>query len=303
MKTFYLLLFSFLVTLSAAAQYKKLKPEDINKLSKMEGGLNSLGEIYALDSAQDKRQKAVYRAIVTLKEAMKIPNSYEYKFENLQYISVVESPDKKFKVYTIQMVLDNQNCRHFGIIQLNAPTLKVIPLYDYSDTFALYPTKVTTNKNWWGQTYFNIQARKVGKKTYYFMFGYDQNDLWSKKKIVEPMSFVDDTKVEFGAPLFEMDEDGKKKTLTRFILEYKKDAIVTINYKEEYKAIVFDHTHPQDEKLVGLYFGYIPDGTYEAFVWKKTKWEWVERFTINDNPSMDIAPVPSPQGPSVKDKK
>ena len=280
-----------------------ITPENENKLKRFEEGLVSLSLKFTEDSSQEIRQKTMYRFVVTLKEALKIENSFLYPFEQVTQMNLLYSQDKKFRVFTMQLLLDDQTCRHYGAIQLNATKLKLIPLFDLSDTFPMLPTNPTTNKNWWGQTYYNMLDKKVGKTTYYFMFGYDQNDLWSKKKLIEPMYFINDSTVRFGAPLFEVMEKEKKKTVNRFCLEYKKDAVTTLNYKPEYKAIVFDHTHPQDDKLEGMYFGYIPDGTYEAFVWKKNKWNWVEKFKINNDPSMETPPFPMPQEKSGRIKR
>lgn len=299
MNKFLIVIFSFLFTQINA---QELTPENETKLKKMEEGLYQLSLKFSEDSSQDVRQKSMYRFVVTLKEALKIENSYLFPFERVPLLNTIHSEDNKFRVFSMQLTLDNQTCRHYGAIQLNSPKLKLIPLYDLSDTFPLLPTYMTYNRNWWGQTYYNIVDKKIGKFTYYFMFGYDQNDLWSKKKIIEPMRFLNDSTVQFGGPYFEVVEKEKKKLINRFCLEYKKDASATLNYKPEYKAIVFDHTHPQDEKLEGLYFGYIPDGTYEAFVWKKNKWNWVEKFKINNDPSMETAPIPLPQEKSGRMK-
>ncbi|MBP7477074.1 MAG: hypothetical protein KA797_01015 [Chitinophagales bacterium] len=296
----YLFLLScFILQTQLFAQSKSLTDEQLARMEKFEKGLEVLGEKFTKDSLQDNRQKAMYRFVMALKESLKTDNSFQFPFENVKHMSIINAPDKSFRVFTMMLLLDNQTCRHFGAIQLNRTKLKLIPLYDMSDTFPLYPYALTTtNRNWWGQEYFNIVQKKIGKKNGYFMFGYDHNDLWSKKKIIEPMFIVNDSTVSFGAPTFEITEDDKKRIQNKFVLEYKKDASTTMNYQDIYKAIVFDHTHPEDEKLEGMYFTYIPDGTYEAFVWKKNKWIWVEKFAINNNPSMDTAPIPSPQGKS-----
>lgn len=295
-------LLGIFILMLSSANAQSINPDDEQKLIKLEEGLLSLSLKFTEDSSQNIRQKTMYRFIVTLKEALKLNNSFYYPFEKITQMNTIYSQDKKFRIFTMQLTLDNQTCRHFGAIQMNSQQLKLIPLIDMSDTFPMVPTNVITNKNWWGQTYYNIVDKKVGKVMYYFLFGYDQNDLWSKKKLIEPMSFVNDSLVNFGAPLFEVIENEKKKIINRFCLEYKRDAVVSLNYKEEYKAVVFDHTHPQDEKLEGLYFGYIPDGTYEGFVWKKNKWIWVEKFKINNNPSMETAPIPLPQEKSGRMK-
>lgn len=280
---------------TAFSQVEKIAPEVLDRLQKFEKSLAKVGVEFATDSIQNKRQKAVYKFIVGLKEALKTTNSYYYPFDAINSISIQYAPDNSFRIFSFQLTLDNQTCRHYGAIQLNSSSLKLIPLTDMSDTFDLLPTQPITNKNWYGQYYYNIIQKKVGKQPYYFLFGIDYNDLWSRKKIIEPLQIVNDSTAVFGAPMFEIvDSLGKKKTVNRFALEYKKDANTTMNYNEELNGIVFDHTKPEDEKLRGLYFGYIPDGSYEGFLWKKNKWIWKEHFTINGNPISETAPLPAP---------
>jgi hypothetical protein len=51
---------------------------------------------------------------------------------------------------------------------------------------------------------------------------------------------------------------------------------------------------PSNNKGKGATFSYVPDGTYEGFVWKNNYWNWVENvftFGINEN---DNPPIPVP---------
>jgi len=68
-----------------------------------------------------------------------------------------------------------------------------------------------------------------------------------------------------------------------------------LNYDRDMEMIVFDHVAPPDEKAKGATFSYVPDGTYEGFVWLNDHWNWVEKvftFAINEN---DNPPIPVPK--------
>ena len=72
------------------------------------------------------------------------------------------------------------------------------------------------------------------------------------------------------------------------------NATTTLNYDPAMQMIVFDHVAPPTDKAKGATFTYVPDGTYEGFVWKSNRWNWVEKvftFAINED---DNPPIPVP---------
>ena len=78
---------------------------------------------------------------------------------------------------------------------------------------------------------------------------------------------------KFGADIFDYPYESKIK---RFIIEYKADASVSMNYDKQKKRIVFNHLVPMQPDLEGLYEFYIPVLEFDAFQWKRRKWEFVE---------------------------
>ena len=65
----------------------------------------------------------------------------------------------------------------------------------------------------------------------------------------------------FGAPIFRF----KKERFHRYVLEYKEDAAVSVQFNKDIKSIVFPNLTPINEDLTGLYDFYIPDGSINAF--------------------------------------
>ena len=64
----------------------------------------------------------------------------------------------------------------------------------------------------------------------------------------------------------------RRKNQVRVILEYSKDAGVSLQYNSKLKMIVYDHLVPMDGAPIGMYAFYIPDFTYDAYQFKKGKW-------------------------------
>ena len=74
-----------------------------------------------------------------LVRALKIKNSFHYPFESLQTVSILYSPDSVFRIFTWQLVINENVIRQHGAIQMKTydGSLKLYPLIDKSD--------VTTN--------------------------------------------------------------------------------------------------------------------------------------------------------------
>ena len=293
MKITFLLLLLQTIFFSAFSQ---LAESDLQLLKEREKNLQQLSYRIVNDSLQADRLKANIEFIPKLVEALKIPNSFLYPFDSLSQISVISPPDAAFRIFTWQLWLDNGLFRYYGAIQMNEPQLKLFPLFDYSDSLFYPIQQQLTPQQWYGALYYNIYEFKEKKKNkYYLLFGWDGNDLWSNKKILDVLHFKDGKPV-FGAPVFFFEDSlGNQTTQHRIILEYRNDAVVTLNYSEEDAMIIFDHLTAPQQHMQDLKFAQIPDGTYEGFKFKKGKWIHVKKIqTININ-KFDDPPVPVPK--------
>ncbi len=261
---------------------------------KYEQELAELSFSIITDSAQEDRAQACFKFIPKLVEALKVKGSFSYPFDSLKTISIQTSPDRLFRVFSWQLRWGDGLFRHFGAVQMNADSLVLYPLFDMSDSLQTDINAIGGADAWYGALYYNIYQFKHKKKIYYTLFGFDQNDLWSNKKLLEVLTF-ENGKPVFGAPVFQFEDSTRKKTvLNRFIMEYRKDATVSLNYSVDEKMIIFDHLVAPEERLVDLTFTYLPDGTYEGFKLKGGKWQHVEKIkTINiDKPDSPPVPVP-----------
>jgi len=287
------MIFWLLAAVHAGAQ---ISQQSIDSLKKYERELQSLGFRIVNDSAQQQRAEACFQFIPALVQALKVKGSFDYPFDSLETVSIVKPPDHSFRIFTWQLRWGNGLFRHFGAIQMNSPgKLALHPLFDYSDSLSKVNVAALDAAQWFGALYYHIYEFKGKGKKYYVLFGFDQNDLWSSRKLLDVLYFENE-KPLFGSPVFELkDSLGNKTLLNRFILEFKKDAIVSLNYSASDKMIVYDHLVAPEERLADMKFTYIPDGTYEGFKLKKGKWLHVEKIkTININEN-DNPPVPVPR--------
>lgn len=262
----------FLLSISIKGK-AQLLAADIPMIEQYKDSLLILMDTMGNSPFAERRLGSAYGTIKYLKTALKIPKSFYYDFGEIPGLSIIKSPDQKFRVFTWQAELVDGSHRNFGVIQMKSDTLLYFPLVDYGDLYDAPSMQVVDNERWIGAFYYNILEKKVKKNTYYFLFGWDGADTLVNNKIVDVLWFKDGTIPRFGAPLFEKDADDH---MMRLFLSYKEDAQVGLNYNIETKRIEFDHL----ESLYGLPENEgsdkIPDGTYEGFIWKKGKWKYLE---------------------------
>jgi hypothetical protein len=291
------LLLLVLASLSSQAQ-------DTVKMRLYEDTLQKFAYTVLNGANQDQRIKASYTLIPILVNALKQENSFKYHFDSLTSVSILYPPDKAFRIFTWFFRGDNGAYRYFGAIQMNKKELELYPLYDYSDSVKRPADTVLTNESWFGALYYNIQPVKAkGGQTYYMLFGWDGNDLLSSKKLIDVLYF-DKDKPKFGAPLFEFTGDRAKEKPVRFILEYRRDAGITLNYSAEQKKIVFSHLVAPSESAADGKFTFLPDGSYDGFQWKGGKWKFIDNVYSDIIDSRKNVPLPAPKGSDhmMKDK-
>lgn len=259
------------VTSGIKAQANKISDADLFLMQRYEDTIRWLGNTIVQDTSWEMREAATGKIIPTLVKALKIENSYYYPFDSLSTIKIIKPADDAFRIFTWQMTMKDRSRRYYGAIQMKGQELKLFPLIDMS-LFIPHPedTVIDTN-NWWGCIYYNIVEwkSKKDKQKYYLVFGWDANDDFSNKKVVDILWFDSFGKPYFGKPVFNLDN---KEIRTRVIIEYKEDANPTMNLDPELQMIVFDYLKPENELSEGIYSTYIPDGTYQGFKFEDGMW-------------------------------
>jgi hypothetical protein len=229
-----------------------------------------------------------------LVRALKTPHSFYYPFDSLLSISRLYAPDSNFRIFTWQMVINENVIRQHGAIQMRTydGSLKLFPLIDKSDVTIKLNDTIGNNKGWIGAVYYNIVQKKAGSQDYYTLIGFDENNIRSNKKIIEVLKF-DNEEPLFGGRYFSYEEDTVFKTTQgRYIMEFKKEDGPKLNYDAEMDMIIVEHliseTNEPNKKWT-----YVGDGDYEGFKWKAGKWVHVEKV-FNQITPLNEMPVPNP---------
>jgi hypothetical protein len=285
----------FIFLFSAGFSFaQNISSSDLKSLRKKEDSLKVLALQIIQGKTDADRFKADSQFTKMFVRALKINNSFNYPFDSLVTISRLAPPDSAFKIFTWQMVVNDNVVRQHGAIQMRTKdgSLKLFPLIDKSAVTNNILDTVANNFNWIGALYYKIIQKQASGKNYYTLLGFDENNISSNKKIIEVLSFNNGDPV-FGGPYFSFPANSDEKNFgARLIMEYKKNASPRLTYDTDQDMIIYEHMISETGEPQKKYT-YIPDGDYEGLQWKDGKWVHIEKvFTqkLEDG----NAPVPSP---------
>lgn len=282
------------ISIGFISSAQRITKADEKLLQKKEDSLKKLSVklIQGITATDRFNADSIFTRILV--RALKTPNSFYYTFDSLETISKLYAPDSSFKIFTWQMMINDNVIRQHGAIQMKTydGSLKLFPLIDKSDVTINLVDTVGNNKGWIGAVYYNIIQKKGGNQNYYTLLGFDENNIRSNKKLIEVLHFDNDEPV-FGGRFFSFEEDTVFKTsIGRYIMEYKKTDGPKLNYDAEMDMIIVEHliSESNEPKKKWTYVG---DGDYEGFKWKNGKWVHVEKIFDQVTP-LGQAPVPNP---------
>ena len=292
MKNFFILL--FLVNIGLASTAQRISKTDAKFLAQKEDTLKvqSAKIILGINAADRFMSDSIFTRVFV--RALNTRNSFYHPFDSLETISKLYAPDSTFRIFTWQMVINENVIRQHGAIQMRTAdgSLKLFPLIDKSDITVNMQDTIANNQGWMGAIYYKIIPKKHLNHTYYTLLGYDENNIRSSKKVIEILDFVNDMPV-FGGRYFSIASDEiKAKNPSRIILEFKKDANPRLTFDESMDMIVMEHLVSQSNEPQKKWT-LIPDGDYEAFKWTNGKWLYINKI-FNEVTPDGQAPVPVP---------
>jgi hypothetical protein len=270
-----------------------LNAQDINVFSTSEDSLKKIA-VNILYGESDSMRYSAYRTFSDmLSNTLHIENSFSYPFDSLTSIARLTSPDEKFRLFNWNLPKDDGTYEYFSIIQMNSKSGKdyrLIKLSDGSASIKKPETAVLDQNNWFGALYYRMIEKKYRHKTYYALLGWDGNDRYTRKKIIEVLTFDKEMAPVFGERIFKGKDYSQN---TRIIFEYSATAALSLKYEKHiYQKvkhfgkhswtkrrhsymIVFDHLVPLDQSLEGVSRYLVPSGSiFDAFVFRKGCWNF-----------------------------
>ncbi|MFD0794496.1 hypothetical protein ACFQZX_12790 [Mucilaginibacter litoreus] len=297
MKGFLLTLIFSIYSITTFAQHSD-EAINLKNLGIYQDSLISLGKKMINSPEGIERKNANYTFIRTLVAALKIPHSFNYKFDSLKTTSILNSPDNRFRVFSWHVMNQDGSYRFYGTIQMNtSEKLLMYPLEDFTPFIKSPADTVTDNKKWYGAQYYRI-IRVAASKPYYILLGWKGNNVKSTKKVIEVLSFDREDHPVLGMPVF----DGGKTRPTRVVFEYTRQASMLLRYVPEQNLIVFDHLAPPDPKMKDQPETFGPDLTYDGYQLKNGRWQLIEDLDMRNVPQATDEGYTDPKIQSRKDK-
>lgn len=292
MNQIYVLLIALFIGNSCFAQ--RISPVEKQQLERKQDSLQSLSlEILQGRNAEDRfyADSAFTKIFV---RALQIKNSFYFPFDSLVTISKLSPEDSSFKIYTWQLVVNEDVVRKHGAIQMRTSdgSLKLFPLIDKTEVTIDIGDTISDNFGWIGAVYYKLITKKAFGKNYYTLLGYDENNINSDRKIIEVLTFKEGKPIFGGAFFSFQDNSINKKSFARYIMEYKKNASPRLTYDPEMDMIIYEHMISETGEPTKKYT-YIPDGDYEGLKWRDGKWVHIEKV-FNQKTPEGQEPVPYP---------
>lgn len=291
-KIVFFLILGFLTGNACLAQHLPLSEKKI--LEKKEDSLRGFAAQIIQGRNVEDRFTADSQFTRIFVRALQTKNSFYYPFDSLISIAQVIPPDSTFRIFTWQLVINDDIIRQHGAIQMRTPdgSLKLFPLIDKTDRISNINDTITSNLAWIGALYYKIIQKKAFGKNFYTLLGFDDNNLSSDRKIIEILTFKDNQPV-FGGPYFSFqDNTMHQKSFARYIMEYRKNAGPRLTYDKDMNIIIYEHLISETGEPQKKYT-YIPDGDYEGMKWKDGKWVHIEKVFNQVTPE-GKEPLPSP---------
>lgn len=251
MRTYFLLFFMGLSSsLSALAQ--------AGDFQSMEDSLKIYGQdMFALPSEPDRLQSN-FSFIKLLVQTLKMENSFDYPFDDLDMVSILTPPDGSFRIFSWNIPLNDGSYLYYGSIQFRTDdgSLKLVPLLDKTFEISDPDKKILSDDNWYGAQYYEILPLQDS----YILLGWKGHTADYTQKVIEILT-VGHGHAKFGKNVFSDSPD-----LARKIFNYTRQASMYLKFHASGKHIIFDHIVPMDSESEGNYKYYGPDLSYDSYV-------------------------------------
>jgi len=211
---------------------------------------------------------------------LSLDGAFNYKFKHLETVAVLDSPDGKIRLVNWNIEYPDFSYSFGGFVMYkNNKKVSVYELNDAFDPYQSKPNGIVNEKNWYGALYYKIIPFLNGRNTEYLLLGWDGGTTGSNYKVLDVLS-VSKKHIYFGSPVF----NSNGEILKRIVFEYSDRANMTMRYEEKYGRIVMDHLSPEAPSMEGVYSYYVPDFSYDAYIFNGKHWKLKEDIIAVNNP-------------------
>lgn len=256
-----------------------LEGTDLKVMQQLEDSLVTTADSMYSAFLPDTRVTYSARFARQLVSALKIPNSWSYNFPKLSNrINIVIPEDNAFRIFNWEIVPSEITRRYYGAIQMPSEKLKLFGLVDHSQEIGKgLEDSILNASSWYGALYYRILVNEREGEKLYTLFGLNSGGRLSNKKVLDPMRITENGPV-FGAPVFNVRSELRpNERVNRFVLEFKKDVQVSMNWDKERNQIYFDDLVSQVNDPARKYT-YVASGQMNGFQWNGQEWSFMQNI-------------------------
>ncbi len=256
------LLFLLFICVNSFSQFNFAERE--NQLNQLLDSLRT-----AKSDSEKEQRNSSFKSL--LQKTLNEPTIFDLHFTKMKTLGVIDSPDNLLRIFNWNVEQANGSQKYYGFVvyrnkQQNSE-LKVVEMIDKSEYIYGKTEEILEASNWYGALYYQIIPVERNNKTYYTLLGWIDGSKMSNKKVIDVLTTSGKT-VKFGSPIFKLGN----ATAKRIFFEYSERAAMSLKYEEKYKRIIFDHLSPESPGMEGMYAYYVPDLSYDAFVFQDNRW-------------------------------
>ncbi len=234
--------------------------------------------------AVDDTTKMQINKVIKIKLKLYVENNRDLvdDLSSIKNLSSLKSDDKDVFLFTWAVKFNNENLHYFGLIKYynnNDGKYYVDELVDNDEITSENKQSKFQLNNWYGAVYYKIISRKYKKERTYLLLGWDTNDDFTNKKIIDVLYIDKNDEI----PIFgkgNIDFNGKK--ITRFVFEYGERVAMTLTYNAKKKLVIWDHLSPAKQKFKGIYKYYGPDFSFDALQFEKGIWKYIPDIELKE---------------------
>ena len=216
-----------------------------------------------------------------LKQYIETKHDFISDFKNIKNLSTIVSSDKDIFLFTWATKYDSNGFKYYGFVKYYINQQGKYEVSELIDNKRIKKENLQDKffiDNWYGAVYYEIIAKKYKKKRTYLLLGWDANDDFTNKKIIDVV-YVDENEEQpvFGKNII----NYNGKNITRLIFEYGERVAMTLKYDEKLKMIIWDHLSPAKPQFEGIYKYYGPDFSFDALQFEKGIWKYIPDIELN----------------------
>jgi len=259
---------------------------------KTEDSLKLVFNRIASETSYSRRDSLNTIFLGMLRSALEVQSSFAYPFDSIR-IGKLKSPDGRLRIFTWNIPQPGGYQKYFGLMQVKkvGGNVMLIELKDGRKSISDAKNEKLSADRWMAALYYQMAQFPVANGNAYVLLGYDFNNLFTSKKIIDVLTFDSQGTPTFGSPVFNV--DGKYR-LSRIVFEFNARVNMVLRYNDDSKTIVFDHLSPSSPEFAGDFQYYGPDGSFDGFKLESTEWVYVRDLDLRNPRRSRPKPVNAP---------